>query len=71
MERVGKLAQTLAANSAESLAATKRLIAAQHKAWIDSAIELALEASASARETEDFREGLAAYLEKRRPVWSR
>ena len=70
MERVRALAQTLAANSPESLAATKRLVAAQHKAWIDSAIALAMEASARARETGDFREGLAAYLEKRKPVWS-
>ncbi len=70
MERVRALAQTLAANSPESLAATKRLMAAQHKAWIDSAIALAMEASARARETDDFREGLAAYLEKRKPVWS-
>jgi methylglutaconyl-CoA hydratase len=45
-------------------------MAAQHKAWIDSAIALAMEASARARETDDFREGLAAYLEKRKPVWS-
>jgi methylglutaconyl-CoA hydratase len=70
MTRVGALAQTLAANSPESLAATKRLMAAQHKTWIDSAIALAIEASAHARETEDFREGLAAYLEKRKPVWT-
>ena len=71
MGRVHSLAQTLAANSPESLAATKRLMAAQHKAWIDAAIELAIEASARARETEDFREGMAAYLEKRKPVWTR
>ena len=70
MDRVGALAQTLAANSPESLAATKRLMAAQHKKWLDSAITSAIEASAQARETEDFREGLAAYLEKRKPVWS-
>jgi methylglutaconyl-CoA hydratase len=67
--RVRTLAQTLAANSPESLAATKRLMAAQHKVWIDSAIAFAIEASVRARETGDFREGLAAYLEKRKPVW--
>jgi methylglutaconyl-CoA hydratase len=71
MERVRALARTLAANSPESLAATKRLMAAQHKAWLDSAIALAMESSARARETGDFREGLAAYLEKRKPVWPR
>jgi methylglutaconyl-CoA hydratase len=70
MERVRALAQTLGANSPGSLAATKRLMAAQHKAWIDSAIALAMEANARARETGDLREGLAAYFEKRKPVWS-
>lgn len=69
LDRVRALAQTLTANSPESLAATKRLMAAQHKAWLDSAIALAIEAGARARETGDFREGLAAYLEKRKPVW--
>jgi methylglutaconyl-CoA hydratase len=69
-ERVTALAHTLAANSPESLAATKRLMAAQHKTWLDSAIALAIETSTQARKTEDFREGLAAYLEKRKPVWS-
>jgi methylglutaconyl-CoA hydratase len=69
-ERVRALAGTLAANSAESLAATKRLLAAQNKAWLDAAIALAMEASAQARETADFHEGTAAFLEKRKPVWT-
>lgn len=70
VERVHSLAQILAANSPESLSATKRLMAAQNEEWIDSAITLAIDASAQARETGDFREGLTAYLEKRKPVWS-
>jgi methylglutaconyl-CoA hydratase len=68
-ERVNALAQVLKANSPESLAATKRLMAAQNKAWLDAAIVHAMEANARARETADFREGLAAFLEKRMPVW--
>ena len=64
------LAERLAANSPASLRATKTLLAAQNKAWLDAAIELAMEANAAARETADFREGVAAFLEKRRPVWS-
>lgn len=67
--RVEEIARMLMANSPQSLRATKRLLAAQNKAWLDTAIQLALEANASARETEDFREGLAAFLEKRTPNW--
>jgi len=68
-DRVQSLAQQLAANSPASLAATKQLMAAQNKVWLDHAISLAMEANALARETSDFREGVAAFLEKRKPVW--
>jgi len=70
-ERVDALAHVLAENSPESLAATKRLLAAQNKPWLDAAIALAMEANAQARETVDFKEGLAAFLEKRKPVWKK
>ncbi len=69
--RVDTLAQQLIANSAQSMAATKRLLAAQNKAWLDAAIAAALEANAASRETADFREGVAAFLQKRSPRWSR
>jgi methylglutaconyl-CoA hydratase len=70
-ERVQTLAKALIANSPQSLAATKRLFAVQNKAWLDAAITEAMQANAQARETADFREGLAAFLEKRKPVWSK
>ena len=54
-----------------SPAKTKRLIAAQNKTWLDAAIAQAMDANAQARETADFKEGLAAFLEKRKPVWSK
>jgi len=68
-ERVESLAQVLIQNSPASLAATKRLMAAQNQPWLDAAIAAAMEANAQARETPDFREGIAAFLEKRKPVW--
>jgi methylglutaconyl-CoA hydratase len=68
--RVKALAETLAANSPESVRATKRLLAAQSKDWLDAAIALAMEANARARETADFYEGVTAFLEKRKPAWS-
>jgi len=67
--RVRALAETLAANSPSALGATKRLLAAQNKEWLDRALEAAMQANAEARETADFREGVSAFLEKRKPVW--
>jgi methylglutaconyl-CoA hydratase len=67
--RMLALVQTLAANSPESLASTKRLLAAQNKVWLDAAIALGMEANARSRETPDFKEGVAAFLEKRKPLW--
>ncbi len=67
--RVVELAEVLKAHSPESLAGTKRLLAAQNKAWLDEAIAAALAAQAEARGTHDFQEGIAAFLEKRKPVW--
>ncbi|MEO8736667.1 MAG: enoyl-CoA hydratase-related protein [Edaphobacter sp.] len=66
-----ELAKCLKANSPESMAATKRLLAAQNKAWLDTAIEHALAENSDARATYDFREGVAAFLEKRKPVWGK
>ena len=69
-ERVRALAAQLAANSPASLAGTKRLLSAQNRAWLDAALSTALEANARSRETPDFREGVTAFLEKRKPHWS-
>jgi methylglutaconyl-CoA hydratase len=70
-KRIQTLSATLIANSPQSLVATKQLIAAQNRPRLDAAIVLAMEANAQSRETDDFREGVAAFLEKRKPVWSK
>jgi methylglutaconyl-CoA hydratase len=67
--RVKTLAESLAAASPRALASVKQLLAAQHRIWLDRAITLAIESNAQARATPDFREGLAAFLEKRKPIW--
>lgn len=68
--RVAALARTLIANSPTSLAATKRLLAAQNKEWLDAALAEAMEANTQSRTTPEFREGISAFLEKRQPFWN-
>ncbi|MGH9604126.1 MAG: enoyl-CoA hydratase/isomerase family protein [Terracidiphilus sp.] len=68
---VHALGTLLAANSPEAIAATKRLMSARNKAWLDAEIAEAVEASVAAREMGDFREGIAAFLGKRKAVWGK
>jgi methylglutaconyl-CoA hydratase len=68
-ERAGALASTLLQNSPQSLRDTKRLLRAMHKPWLDAALEAAVEAGTHARRSPDFAEGIAAFLEKRKPIW--
>ena len=71
MARARSLADTLLVNSPQSICATKRLLATQNRTRLDAALVAALEANATSRDTGDFREGIAAFLEKRKPVWTR
>lgn len=70
-DRATSLANDLKANSPESMRATKQLLAAQNKVWLDAAIRHALTANSEARSMHDFNEGVAAFLEKRKPVWGK
>ena len=70
-KRTMELVATLKGNSGAAMAATKRLLAAQNKTWLDAAVAASLRANAEARMTPDFREGVAAFLEKRKPMWVR
>jgi methylglutaconyl-CoA hydratase len=67
--RARELARSLAEMSPVALAHTKRLLVKFSEEDFDRETELAVEASARVRKTADFREGLAAFLEKRKPQW--
>jgi methylglutaconyl-CoA hydratase len=63
------LAHELLRNSPEALRAVKRLLRGYAGQQLDEEITAALELNARARETADFREGIASFLEKRKPQW--
>jgi methylglutaconyl-CoA hydratase len=70
MERAREFAQIFVANSPTSMEHTKRLLLHYDDDEIRTEIELAIQANAQIRGTADFREGLAAFLEKRVPNWT-
>jgi enoyl-CoA hydratase/carnithine racemase len=57
-------------SSPVSLRATKKLLCDFSAPEIDRELELAIAESAQIRSTQDFREGLASFLEKRVPRWT-
>ena len=69
MKEAESLAQSLLRNSPDSLRWTKALLSEQSRAALDSEISHATKWNALARETDDFREGIRSFLEKRKPVW--
>ncbi|HEY2646901.1 MAG TPA: enoyl-CoA hydratase-related protein [Candidatus Acidoferrales bacterium] len=64
------LAATLLASSPTSIYKTKKLLCDFAAPEIDRQLELAAAESAQIRTTQDFREGLASFLEKRGPRWT-
>jgi len=70
MGRARMLAETLLANSPASLRASKKLLVESEEPAIDREISLAIEANAAVRSTPDFKEGVTAFFEKRKPRWS-
>lgn len=69
LDRARELASELAALSPTALRHTKELLVRLSEPELDRELKLAIEASAAVRATPDFREGLAAFLEKRKPAW--
>ncbi|HKV28956.1 MAG TPA: enoyl-CoA hydratase-related protein [Candidatus Acidoferrales bacterium] len=69
MESARELAQSLIASSPTSLLLTKRIILRWNEKEIERDLAIAIRESAEIRRTPDFREGLASFLEKRKPEW--
>jgi methylglutaconyl-CoA hydratase len=68
--RARELASQLMENSPASLVCTKRLLSDHARVQLDTQIQAAVRENAAIRATKDFREGISAFLEKRKPQWS-
>jgi methylglutaconyl-CoA hydratase len=69
MKRANELAETILAASPSSITRAKHLLVSAAAAGVDHDLERAVLESARVRCTPDFQEGLAAFLEKRKPIW--
>jgi methylglutaconyl-CoA hydratase len=69
MSRSHELAADLIAASPNSLTRSKHLLTSALAAGIDHDLERAIMENARIRCTADFKEGVASFLEKRKPVW--
>lgn len=69
MARAREIAAEFAAASPASVRMTKRLLEDFFRDDLSRKLEMAVQASAAIRGMPDFREGLAAFLEKRKPRW--
>ncbi len=69
LARSKELADLLIAASPASLSRAKRLMTSAAAASVDHDLERAILENARIRCTPDFKEGLASFLEKRKPVW--
>jgi methylglutaconyl-CoA hydratase len=70
LDRARELAAQLMENSPVSLAYTKRLLSDHARAELDAQIDAAVRENAAIRASDDFREGVSSFLEKRKPKWT-
>lgn len=69
MARVHELAETLIAASPSSITRAKHLLTCAAAGGVDTDLERAVLESARIRCSPDFKEGVASFLEKRKPNW--
>ncbi|HZU22013.1 MAG TPA: enoyl-CoA hydratase-related protein [Terriglobales bacterium] len=70
MPRARALANEIMQNSPSSVAATKALLLSYVKDSLERQVSQAVIDNARIRTTDDFREGITSFLEKRKPKWS-
>jgi methylglutaconyl-CoA hydratase len=70
LARARELGLQLLENSPSSMGAAKKLINGFIARQLDEDVAAAIADNARIRTTADFREGVASFLEKRKPVWS-
>src|SRR5690242_14333018 len=70
MSRAQELAGQLLENSPASLQATKKLLSGYTREQLDRQVAQAIQSNAAIRQTADFKEGITAFLEKRKPTWT-
>jgi len=71
LDRCRKIAARIALNAPRSIQMTKELLETLPGMEIERALKAAVEYNARMRETDEFKEGVRAFLEKREPDWSR
>jgi enoyl-CoA hydratase/carnithine racemase len=69
MNEAQKFAQSVLQGAPAALAQTKRLIEELWSSPVKQDVDLALKYHMQARESEEAREGIAAFNEKRKPKW--
>ena len=69
LDRANALADELMAASPSSLTRAKHLLTSSAAASVDHDLERAILENARIRCTPDFKEGVASFLEKRKPIW--
>jgi len=70
LPRSRELAKQLMENSPSALRITKKLLNSYLAKSLDRQIETAVQENAAIRSTSEFQEGVASFLEKRKPSWS-
>ncbi|MEO0936605.1 MAG: enoyl-CoA hydratase-related protein [Pseudomonadota bacterium] len=69
MDEAMKMAQDIAAQAPSSVRATKKVLNALERAALDPSLAYSYEVLRELMQTEDHREGVTAFAEKRKPNW--